>query len=454
MKNNSFLIYVVEDNEWYNKLLVHNLSLNLDYEVQTFFCAKDLLEAINNRTPNVVTVDYRLPDMDGEVLLSKIKKIEPSIEVIIISEQEDIEIAVQLLKAGAFDYLVKSKDIKERLHNSIDHIRKHSILESKIKSLQKEVQGKYAFEKSIIGNSPALKKVFNLIAKATETNITVTVTGETGTGKEVVSKAIHYNSPRKSAPFVAVNMAAIPEDLIESELFGHEKGAFTGAASRRIGKFEEAGDGTLFLDEIGEMDINFQAKLLRVLQEREVTRIGGNETVKLNCRIIVATNRNLIEDVKEGKFRDDLYYRLFGLPIHLPPLREREKDVLLLSKFFIEKFSKENNIEAKRFSVSAQQKLLSYQWPGNIRELKSVAELGLVMSTSEEIDAVDLSLGDNDVLPNVLVDEVSLREYDRRIVNHYMGKYNNNTKIVADKLEIGQTTVYRLLKEDKTKTSN
>ncbi len=451
MNNNSFVIYIVEDNEWYNKLLVHNLSLNLDYEIHSFFNANDLLEAINNKAPNVVTIDYRLPDMDGDTLLTKIKEINSSIEAIVISEQEDIKIAVGLLKAGAYDYLVKSKEIKERLLNAISQVRRNSNLQNKIKSLQKEVEGKYAFEKSIIGNSTAIKKVFNLIAKATETNITVTVTGETGTGKEVVSKAIHYNSSRKEEPFVAVNMAAIPDELIESELFGYEKGAFTGAASRRKGKFEEAGSGTLFLDEIGEMDINFQAKILRVLQEREVTRIGGNETVKLNCRIIVATNRNLIEDVKEGKFRDDLYYRLFGLPIHLPPLREREKDVLLLSKFFIEKFSKDNQIEPKKLTERAQQKILSYQWPGNIRELKSVVELGLVMSSSDRIDAEDLSLGENDVLPNVLLDEVSLREYNRRIVNHYMSKYDDNTKLVADRLDIGQTTVYRLLKEDKIK---
>lgn len=451
MKSNSFLIYVVEDNEWYNKLLVHNLSLNLDYEIHSFFNAKDLLNAISNIKPNVVTIDYRLPDMEGDLLLTKVKELDSSIETIIISEQEDIVIAVDLLKAGAYDYLVKSKDIKERLLNSVDHIRKNSNLKSKIKSLQKEVQGKYAFEKSIIGNSAALIKVFNLIAKATETNITVTVTGETGTGKEVVSKAIHYNSTRKDEPFVAVNMAAIPDELIESELFGHEKGAFTGAASRRKGKFEEAGSGTLFLDEIGEMDINFQAKLLRVLQEREVTRIGGNEIIKLNCRIIVATNRNLIEQVKEGKFRDDLYYRLFGLPIHLPPLRERNKDILLLSKFFIDKFCDDNKIETKSLSKNAQQKLLSYSWPGNIRELKSVIELGLVMSSTNEIDSADLSLGDNDVLPNVMLDEVSLREYNRRIVNHYMSRYNDNTKLVADKLDIGQTTVYRLLKENKSK---
>ena len=448
MENKSFVIYIVEDNEWYNKLLIHNLSLNPDFEVHSFFNGKELLKALSKK-PDVITLDYRLPDMDGDALLKKIKQVDPSIEVVVISEQEDIETAVDLLKAGAYDYLVKSNDIKERLMNSIDHIRKNASLKKQIKSLQKEVQGKYAFEKSIVGNSPALKKIFELIAKATETNITVTVTGETGTGKEVVSKAIHYNSPRKEKPFVAVNMAAIPDELIESELFGHERGAFTGAAIRRKGKFEEAGKGTLFLDEIGEMDINFQAKLLRVLQEKEVTRIGGNEVIKLNCRIIVATNKNLLEEVKKGNFREDLYYRLFGLPIHLPPLRERDKDVLLLAKFFINAFCKENELAPKSISEDAQQKILSYQWPGNIRELKSIVELAVVMSSSNEITASDLSLSTTDALPNVLTEELTLREYNRRIVNHYMEKCNDNTKLVAEKLGIGQTTVYRLLKEDK-----
>mgnify|MGYP006188448215 CR=1 FL=1 len=448
MESKPFKIYVVEDNEWYNKLLVHNLSLNPDFVVESFLNGKELVAALTKK-PDVVTLDYRLPDTDGESLLKKIKDYDANIEVIIISEQEEIETAVDLLKAGAYDYIVKSKDIKDRLINTVNHIKKNAKLKNQLVSLQKEVQGKYAFEKSIIGNSAALKKVFELIAKATETNISVTITGETGTGKEVVSKAIHYNSPRKDKPFVAVNMAALPAELIESELFGHERGAFTGADTRRKGKFEEAGGGTLFLDEIGEMDMNFQAKLLRVLQEKEVTRVGGNEVIKVNCRIIVATNRNLQEEVKNGKFREDLYYRLFGLPIHLPPLRERDNDTLLLAKFFIDAFCKENSMEPKSIDESARKKLLSYNWPGNIRELKSVIELATVMSSGKEITADDISLSANDALPNVLTDEMTMREYEIRIVNHYMQKCNNNTKLVADKLGIGQTTVYRLLKEDK-----
>ncbi|MEX1192269.1 MAG: sigma-54 dependent transcriptional regulator [Brumimicrobium sp.] len=448
MGDKSFLIFVVEDNEWYNKLLMHNLALNPDFEVRTFFNGKDLLKALH-KNPDVITLDYRLPDIDGGEVLKKIKAFDEEIEVLIISEQEEIETAVDLLKAGAYDYIVKSKDIKEKLVNTINHIKNNRTLKSKIKTLQQEVQGKYAFEKTIIGNSSALKKVFELIAKAVETNINVTISGETGTGKEVVSKAIHYNSPRKNKPFVAINMAAIPSELIESELFGHEKGAFTGATTRRTGKFEEAAGGTLFLDEIGEMDMSFQAKLLRVLQEKEITPIGSNKVIKTDCRIIIATNRNLQEDVKNGKFREDLYYRLIGLPIHLPPLRERGQDVLLLAKYFIDNFCKENKLDTKTISEAAQKKLLSYQWPGNIRELKSIIELAVVMSPDNEITSESITSTSTNKLTDVLSNEMTLREYNRRIVNLYMEQYDNNTKQVADKLDIGQTTVYRLLKEDK-----
>ncbi|MCT4560915.1 MAG: sigma-54 dependent transcriptional regulator [Crocinitomicaceae bacterium] len=443
-----FTVYVVEDNDWYNKLLVHNLSLNPDFIVKSFFSGKKLLNALHEM-PDVVTVDYRLPDMTGEELLQKIKNVNENIEVVIISEQEDIKTAVNLLKAGAYDYLVKTKDIRDTLLNTIQHIRKNVGLQKRIARLEEEVVQKYEFEKTILGASAGIKKLFQILQKAVGNNITVSIAGETGTGKEVVAKAIHYNSERKNKPFVAVNVAAIPSELFESELFGHEKGSFTGANTTRIGKFEEASGGTLFLDEIGEMDINFQAKLLRALQEKEVTRIGSNKPIKTDCRIIVASHKNLLEEVKKGNFREDLYYRLFGLPIQLPPLRERDKDVLILSKSFIQGFCKENGMSDKTLNESAQMKLMSYHWPGNIRELKSVIELACVMSNDSEIDATDIVLTSGDALPDVMFEELSLREYNRRIVQLYMEKYDNNTKMVADKLDIGQTTVYRLLKEDK-----
>jgi len=285
------------------------------------------------------------------------------------------------------------------------------------------------------------------MSKALETNITVTITGETGTGKEVVAKAIHYNSLRKNKPFVAVNMGAIPDGLIESELFGYEKGAFTNAHARRIGKFEEANGGTLFLDEIGDMDLSIQVKLLRALQEREITRIGGNNTVKIDCRIIVATHRNLQEEVKRGKFREDLFYRLFGLPIELPPLRDRDKDALILAKYFVDQFCKENNISPKTISPDAQKKLLSYPFPGNVRELKSVMDLAVVMSSANEISSDDIILSTFDALPEIISEDMSMREYELRILHTYLKRYDNDIKKVAEKLDIGQSTIYRMLKE-------
>jgi DNA-binding NtrC family response regulator len=445
MNEKPFTIHVIEDNEWYNKLLIHNLSLNPDYVVKGFHTAREFFQ-YSGGEPDIVTLDYRLPDMNGAEVLQKIKTMNPDIEVIVISEQDNIATAVELIKQGAYDYIVKEKDIRERLLSTVNNIRKNAKLKTRISVLEKEVQKKYDFQNTIIGSSPAILDVFKLIEKSISTNITVTITGETGTGKEVVAKAIHYNSPRKNKPFVAVNVSAIPSELIESELFGHEKGSFTGAMARRIGKFEEANGGTLFLDEIGEMDIAFQAKLLRVLQEKEIVRVGSNVPVKIDCRIIVATHRNLQNEIKAGKFREDLHYRLFGLQIELPPLRERGKDILILSKYFLEKFCKDNNLKVKSISEGAQKKLLSYAFPGNVRELKSVIELAVVMSAGDEIQAGEINLSASDIVNDVLNEELTMKAYEMRILKTYLKKYNNNIKLVAEKLDIGQSTIYRVIK--------
>jgi two-component system response regulator AtoC len=450
MINKPFKIIVVEDNEWYSKLLVHSLSLNEDFEIENYFSGKEFLAHLS-KDIDIVTLDYRLPDMNGDELLKKIKEYNEDIEVIIISEQENIETAVELLKLGAYDYIVKEKDIRDRLLNTVNHIRKKSSLRAQVSSLQEEVEHKFTFQNTIIGSSEAIKKVFALIEKAVSTNITVTITGETGTGKEVVAKAIHYNSKRKDKPFVAVNISAIPSELIESELFGHEKGAFTGASFRRIGKFEEAAGGTLFLDEIGEMETSLQSKLLRALQEKEITRIGSNEIIKTDCRIIVATNKNLNEEVKKGKFREDLYFRLFGLSIELPPLRERTNDILILTKHFIEVFCRENEMEEKTLSSEAQKKLLNYNFPGNIRELKASVELAIVMSNTNQISSEDILLSANDTLIQVMKQEYTLREYNLHVLNIYLKKYDNNINLVAEKLDISSSTIYRMLKEEKEK---
>ncbi len=443
----SLKIFIVEDDDWYCEFITYNLQLDEEYEIAKFHNGTDCLKHLKER-PDVITLDYQLPDFKGEDLLKKIKDFDPDIEVIVISEQEKIETAVHLLKLGAYDYIVKSKDIRDRLLNVVRNIKKQSGLKKQIDWLQTEVEKKYDFEQSIIGSSNEIRKVFHLIEKAITTNMVVTITGETGTGKELVAKAIHFNSPRKKAPFVAINMAAIPKDLIESELFGHEKGAFTGAQSTRIGKFEEASNGTLFLDEIGEMDMNVQAKLLRALQEKEITRVGSNKAIKIDSRIIVSTNRNLMEEVKEKKFRDDLYYRLLGITIEMPALREREKDVIVLSRYFIDTYCHENHLKAKVLSREAQKKLLNYPFPGNVRELKSIIELAVVMSNTSEIAPEDISLSSEDKSSEAFNYNLTLREHNYRIAKAYLKKYNDNVKLAAEKLGIGFSTVYRMLRNE------
>jgi DNA-binding NtrC family response regulator len=441
-------IFVVEDNEWYNKLLVYTLSLNPDYEVRSFFNARDFLNSLNE-SPDIVTLDYRLPDLSGLDVLKRIRQENEDVQVILISEQEDIDLVVTLLKMGAYDYITKSNDIKERLLNTIQNLTKDLSLKKEISTLRREVQKKYSFRQTILGDSRAIKNVYELVDKALDTNITVIISGETGTGKELVAKAIHYNSKRKEKPFVAVNVPAIPSELIESELFGHEKGSFTGASFRRIGRFEEADGGTLFLDEIGEMEQTLQTKLLRVLQEKEIVRVGSNKPIKTDCRIITATNKNLKEEVKKGKFREDLYYRLLGLPIELPPLRERASDILILARHFMENFCKENNIPLKRLSAEAQKKLMNYSFPGNVRELKSMVELAVTLSVKEEIEAGDFTIEHGESLSSLAGNEMTMHEYEMKILMSTLRKNNNDINLTAKKLDIGVSTIYRLLKQEK-----
>ncbi len=442
----AFKVFVVEDDPFYGEMLKYHISLNPDYVVEKFENGK---ECLNNlyKNPSVISLDYSLPDMSGLEVLKKVKEHNVDIPVIIVSGQEDVSTAVNLLKEGAYDYFVKDDETKDRIWNALKNIREKLKLEKEIDDLKEEIGKKYVYNNIIKGNSKEIKKVFNMIEKSIGTNITVSVYGETGTGKDLVAKAIHYNSPRAKYPFIAINVTAIPRDLIESEMFGYEKGAFTGANTRKIGKFEEAGMGTIFLDEIGEMDMNMQAKLLRVLQEKELTRIGGHSIVKVHARIIVATHRDLAEEVRNGNFRQDLYYRLLGLPITLPPLKDRGNDVLLLAKFFTDSFSEENNIASKTLTSLAQEKLLNYNYPGNVRELKAVIELATVLSNGDVIDDTDISFASTNRVSDFLLDEEdTLNGYQRKIIKHYLEKYDNNIMKVSKMLAIGKSTIYRMLK--------
>ena len=440
-------IFVVEDDQLFAKTLKFHLSLNPDYEIELYPDGRKCLDNLY-KNPAMITLDYNLPGLTGLQVMRKIKEVNKDIPIIVISSQHDVKVAVDLLKEGAYDYIVKDEDMFQRMWKALNEINEKMLLQKKINELEQEIGKKYKFENLIKGQSNAILGVFNLMEKATRTNITVSISGETGTGKELVSKAIHYNSDRRNRPFIAVNVSAIPSELIESELFGHEKGSFTDAVSRRIGKFEEANNGTLFLDEIGDMDITMQTKLLRVLQEEEVTRIGGNNTVKLNVRLIVATHKNLAEEVKKGNFREDLYYRLLGLPIMLPPLRDRDNDIIILAKHFVDEFAIKNKLGKLIISPTAQEKLRKYPFPGNIRELKAVIELAAIMTNNDVINPEHIVFNSTSELEGLLSEELTMREYYTRIIKHYLKKYNNKVTKVSELLDIGKSSIYNLMKEE------
>lgn len=445
MNSIKYKIFVVEDNVLYAQVLKKQLE-NDHFQVKVFHTGKDCIVRLNEN-PDVITLDYTLPDMTGHDVLKEIQQKLPNTHVIVISAQENINTAIELMKSGAYDYIMKAPDTREKLSNIIKNIYKTDQIKNENILLKDAVKQKYNFRNLIKGNSREIDHVFDLMEKAIQTQISVSISGATGTGKELVAKGIHYNSKRSAKPFVAVNVSAIPETLLESELFGHEKGAFTGADFRKIGKFEQANNGTLFLDEIADLDLSLQAKLLRVIQEREVVRLGGNETIPLDVRIITATHKNLATMVSEGKFRQDLYYRLLGLPIELPPLKDRGNDIILLAKYFVDEFCKENGMEPKTISDEAKKMLLAYHYPGNIRELKAVMELACVMTNRDTIKPTHLNMNVDDNVQNLLASEKTLDEYNLEIINHFLNKYNHNVRLVASKLGIGKSTIYRMLQK-------
>lgn len=436
---------MVEDNSYYAQVTQHHLALNPDNQVEVFSRGRDCLKHLYQQ-PQLIFLDYSLPDIGGREVLQRILKSQPELPVVIVSGQEDVATAIELLNDGAYDYIVKDNNAKERMWNVVNNIRKSSLLQLELDQLREEVSHKYNFS-NIKGQSPAIKAVFKLMEKAVRTSINVSITGETGTGKELVAKAIHYNSSRGQQPLVTVNMAAIPRELMESELFGHEKGAFTGAHSRRIGKFEEADGGSIFLDEIGELDLSLQAKLLRVLQEKEVIRLGGNTTIPVAPRVLLATHKDLAEEVKAGRFREDLYYRLLGLPIEMPPLRQRGSDVLLLAQHFLEAFIQENKIDSMQLSKAALEKLRQYSWPGNVRELKALVELGAVMAQDAIIRPEDITFNSTqERMEHIFQEGLTLRDYTRKIIQHHLEENKGNVLQVAHQLDVGKSTIYRMLK--------
>ncbi len=381
-------IFVVEDDQFLGSIIKKSLEKIEDSEVHHFLNAQACLDNLHEN-PDIVTIDFLLPDMNGMELLEKIRNYDDSIKSIIVSGQDKVEVVLEVYKKGAADYIMKNDEAVPNLTAAVKNLLPAVIQKREVSTLHEKLidRNKYS---NIIGNSPSVLKVLRLIQKVEKSNIMVLITGLSGTGKELVARAIHYGSPRARKPFVTVNMGAIPADLIESELFGHEKGAFTDARERRIGKFEEANEGTVFLDEIGEMDLLMQTKLLRVLQEKEVTRIGSNKSIKIDARVLAATNRDLSKEVKEGRFREDLFYRLQGFLIHLPSLHERGDDVIILAKSFLSEFCRENKMTQINLTKEAMKSLMEYRWPGNVRELKATMDRAAVMCENNTITPEDI----------------------------------------------------------------
>ncbi|MDX1908959.1 MAG: sigma-54 dependent transcriptional regulator [Bacteroidia bacterium] len=386
-------IFVIEDDQIFGKVLQRALEKENDnVEVRVFGSGEEFISNLHHN-PDIVSIDYNLPDMNGLDILREVKKYNEDISTIILSGQEKVDVVVEAYENGANSYIIKNEQAIVQLSNIVKNLSSRVNLRKEVEELRSEIIDRHRYNQ-IIGESSGILRVLRMIQKVEKSNILVLITGESGTGKEVIANAIHYNSPRARKPFVAVNVAAIPPDLIESELFGHERGAFTGASGRRIGKFEEANGGTIFLDEIGEMELGLQTKLLRVLQESKVTRLGSNKEIKLDLRVVAATNKNLAHLVQEGTFREDLYYRLQGFLINLPPLRERENDVILLAKFFLKKFCEQNRMPLKTFSKEALEALMRHTWPGNVRELRAIAERAALISDNQEVTAGDLLFSD------------------------------------------------------------
>lgn len=439
-------IFIIEDDDVYTKLLAYKLRLNPSFDVQTYTSGKSVIAALDEN-PSVITLDHFLPDMTGLDLLKIIKRRLPETQVILLSGQEDISIAVDYMQSGAYDYITKDAASLDKLWHIVHQAKDKQVLQTEVTHLRKEVSKKYNFQQSIIGASEKMQHVFETLNKTVNSSITVCLTGETGTGKELVAKAIHFNSNRKSAPFIGINVAAIPKELIESELFGYEKGAFTGADKLRIGKFEEATNGTLFLDEIAEMDWFLQAKLLRALQEREITRIGSNKSIPFDVRIIIASHKDLLSEVKAGRFREDLFYRLLGINITLPPLRERGNDILLLAKNFLSQFCSDNNLPKVTLSPGAIKKLMTYDFPGNIRELKAVIEVAVVLAENNYITDKDIHfLQRNEA---ATTDTETLEAVTIAYIQKELNKLNGNVLKTSQRLAVGKSTIYRYIKEGK-----
>ncbi len=391
-------ILVADDEESIRWVLSKSLTKQ-GFEVDLASNGKDALLMSRKQSYDLAVLDIKMPGLSGLELLSKFQVECPLALVVIMTAESSMSNAVEAMKRGAYDYLTKPFDL-EALDAIIFKAQKAADVSAEVSLLKQEIKNHYQLERTIIGQSQPMQKIYKVLGKIAPSDVTVLIYGESGTGKELIARAIHFNSSRLGRPFIALNCAAIPRELLESELFGHERGAFTGATERKLGKFEQAKDGTLFLDEIGDMPLELQAKLLRVLQEKEITRTGGNATIQVNTRIVAATDQELRDKVQRKEFREDLYYRLNVVPLELPPLRDRREDIPNLVDYFLIKASKEHNTAATGLSREAMDLLCNYAWPGNIRELENIIQRAALLSPDGLLNTADFpSLTTGDVNP-------------------------------------------------------
>jgi DNA-binding NtrC family response regulator len=435
-------IILVVDDERIVRESLRDWLVNVGYRVEIAESGEDALRILKQKKIKIMLADLVMPGLDGIELMKEARKIVPTIITVIVTAYGSIQTAISAIREGAYDYIEKPF-CPEKVELLIKNLVAHQDLVEENISLRQKIEDRYLFE-GIIAKSPVMLRIFELIKTVAPTAATVLIIGRTGTGKEIVAKAIHHQSQRRSKPFIAISCASLPESLLESELFGHEKGSFTGAVERKKGKFEAADKGTLFLDEIGEINANTQIHLLRALEEKKITRVGGNEEIDVDVRIIAATNKDLKALVKQGSFREDLYYRLNVVTIQLPALMDRREDILPLAEHFLRKFSKDNNKVVKYFAPDVIEFMMNYSWPGNVRELENMIEHGVILSKHKEISLADFP---QDCIHLAPAEGKTIEDVMRSHIINVLEETKGNISEAAKILGIQRMTLYNKMKK-------
>jgi DNA-binding NtrC family response regulator len=449
-------LLIVEDDAHLRETLATFLT-RAGYDVAQAHDGREALESLDKEAPDLVLTDIHMPDLDGLALLAEVKTRYPETIVIMMTAFSSIDSAVEAMRRGAEDYLSKPLQLADA-RMSVERALERRTLRARVAQLETQARERYSFGQ-IIGKAPAMRRVFQIIERVAPTNTTVLISGRTGTGKELVARAIHFNSPRAKKPLVDINCGALPEQLVESELFGHMKGAFTGAGETKKGLFETAHGGTLFLDEVQALRPDLQAKLLRALQERAIRRVGGRENIEVDVRVIAATNQNIAEAVKRGEFREDLYYRLNVVSLFLPDLRERREDIPLLIDHFLKRYAEENHQEPRHFSNEAMRLMMSYDWPGNVRELQNAVEHALAIGLGSPLTIADLPMHISGMVsksgaPEPVGEGRTLDEVERRHILRILEETGGNHLRAAEILGIHRRTLYRKLEKYKIPTGD